>query len=219
MTLDVRASVVVRIEHGWMPTVEAFCVCRNCERATIYILTISNYEFSNSTAGRRPEEYNGSLNPYIDDSNRYIAIRDMAAQSAPDHVPQDAANAFNQGATCIAVECWDAAAAMFRKSVDLATKPLLPETDQDEINAKIRRDLGLRLPWLFRTKRLPDDLQDLSTCIREDGNDGAHSGALEKSDAEDLLDFTRALLERIYTQPVRLKLAAERRDARRNGNG
>lgn len=36
-----------------------------------------------------------------------------------------------------------------------------------------------------------------------------------QSNAEDLLDFTFALLERMYTEPERLRLAKERRDARR----
>jgi hypothetical protein len=51
--------------------------------------------------------------------------------------------------------------------------------------------------------------------VREDGNDGAHDGTLGKEDAEDLLDFTTALLERIYTEPERLRLAQERREKRR----
>jgi len=37
----------------------------------------------------------------------------------------------------------------------------------------------------------------------------------QKADAEDLLDFTVELLERIYTEPARLKLAQERRAKRR----
>jgi hypothetical protein len=38
---------------------------------------------------------------------------------------------------------------------------------------------------------------------------------LNKADAEDLLDFTVALLERLYTEPERLKLAKARREERR----
>jgi hypothetical protein len=34
-------------------------------------------------------------------------------------------------------------------------------------------------------------------------------------DAHDLLDFTRALLERIFAEPERLRLAKERCDKRR----
>jgi Domain of unknown function (DUF4145) len=73
------------------------------------------------------------------------------------------------------------------------------------------------LQWLFERGYLPSDLRELSTCIREDGNDGAHAGTLTKQDAEDLLDFTRALLERLYTEPQRLRLAEERRRMRREG--
>ncbi len=104
---------------------------------------------------------------------------------------------------------------MFRMCVDLATRPKLPEGEVDGLNAKIRRDLGLRLPWLFDNNLLPEGLRELSKCIREDGNDGAHAGTLEKADAHDLLDFTGALLERIFTEPEKLKLAEERRNLRR----
>jgi hypothetical protein len=104
---------------------------------------------------------------------------------------------------------------MFRMCVDLATRSMLPSGEEAGLNAKTRRDLGLRLPWLFERGYLPADLRELSTCIREDGNDGAHAGTLMREDAEDLLDFTRALLERVYTEPERLRLAEERRVARR----
>jgi hypothetical protein len=75
--------------------------------------------------------------------------------------------------------------------------------------------LAPRLAWLLDNRYLPGELRELSTCIREDGNDAAHDGTLEKADAEDLLDFTVALLERLYTEPERLKLAKARREERR----
>ena len=68
---------------------------------------------------------------------------------------------------------------------------------------------------MFEHGMLPSGLKELSTCVREDGNDGAHAGTLKREDAQDLLDFTTALLERIYTEPEKLRLAKERRDKRR----
>jgi len=94
-------------------------------------------------------------------------------------------------------------------------RPMLPAEDVPGLNGKTRRDLGLRLPWLFDNGKLPGDLRELSTCVHQDGNDGAHQGTLTKEDAEDLLDFTLGLLERIFTEPERLRLAQERRDKRR----
>jgi len=93
---------------------------------------------------------------------------------------------------------------------------MLPEQQVEGLNQRTRRNLGLRLPWLFDNELLPESLKDLSTCVREDGNDGAHAGNLGKEDAEDLLDFTKILLERIFTEPERIRQAAERRVQRRN---
>jgi hypothetical protein len=104
---------------------------------------------------------------------------------------------------------------MFRLCIDLATRAMLPNGEVPGLNAKTRRNLGLRLPWLFDTGRLPDALKELSSCIKEDGNDGAHEGNLTENDAWDLLDFTSILLERIYSEPERLRKATARRGARR----
>jgi hypothetical protein len=162
-------------------------------------------------------DFKGSLNPFFE-IDRFISLRDNVVHMPPEHLPDDVQNAFMEGAACISIACNNAAAAMFRLCLDIVTRPLLPEADdasRPQPNRRQRRDLGLRLPWLFEEKLLPDDLQELSTCIREDGNDGAHVGNLSKEDAEDVLDFTRVLLERLFTQPNKLALAKERRDKRR----
>jgi hypothetical protein len=107
---------------------------------------------------------------------------------------------------------------MFRLCVDLTTRPLLPaqkDSTTPQPNSKQRRDLGLRLVWLFDHGKLPSDLRELAKCVREDANDAAHVGNLTKEDAEDLLDFTTALLERLITEPKKLELAEARRKARR----
>ena len=73
------------------------------------------------------------------------------------------------------------------------------------------------MPWPFDNGLLPIALKALAKCIREDANDGAHAGNLDKAGAEDVLDFTTVLLERLYTEPKRLELAEERRETRREG--
>jgi hypothetical protein len=215
ITFDVLSMVHVRTEFDWLLTYEGFSVCRNCSRPTIFLIRVSNYEFAKGEFGNKPERFPSSLMPFVDAINRYISLRDMGVHKAPDHCPSDVAGAFNEASTCLAVECWNAAAAMFRKSLDLATRPMLPAADENGLNRRIRRDLGLRLPWLFEQKILPTDLRELSSCIREDGNNGAHAGDLNKIDAEDLMDFTEALLERIFTEPERLRIAQQRRAERR----
>ncbi len=101
-----------------------------------------------------------------------ILASKTASIEPPDHLPKNIESVFREGATCIAVGCYNAAGTMFRLCVDLATKSMLPAEDTPGLNARTRRDLGLRLPWLFENGRLPESLKDLSSCIKEDGNDG-----------------------------------------------
>ena len=147
-----------------------------------------------------------------------IQVKDKATVEPPEFIPENIESIFREGATCLAVGCNNAAGTMFRLCIDLVTKSMLPEGEVEGLNYRTRRDLGLRLPWLFDNGHLPEALRELSSCVREDGNDGAHAGTLQKRDAEDLLDFSRILLERIYTEPERLRLAQERRQQRRDEN-
>jgi hypothetical protein len=163
-------------------------------------------------------KFQDSLNIFFEVA-RPITLRDNATIHAPDHLPDEILSAFEEGAACLSVDCYNAAAAMFRLCLDLATRPLLPDpsdTAKPQPNSRQRRDLGLRLPWLFEHGLLPREIEHLAQCIREDANDGVHVGNLSTNDAEDLLDFTVALLERLYTLPKRVALAEERRTQRRS---
>jgi hypothetical protein len=218
MTFDVVAQLFTHEDSGWVRHYELFCVCRHCSLSTTFAVVLEDIRERDAFSRE------GSLVSYPDSLNHffriegYINLADMASVQPPEQVPDEIAAAFKEAAVCLKVQCFNAAGAMFRLSVDLATRPLLPDTlDQTccQPNARQRRDLGLRLAWLFENGRLPRELEGLARCIREDGNDGAHAGSLTKPDAEDLLDFTMALLERLYTEPRRLVLAEQRRAARR----
>jgi hypothetical protein len=215
MTFDVLCAYLIRIVYGWARRYEVFCACRHCKRSTVFVLAQKEYDRREFYAEHSPTEFKGSLNQ--DFSNEgFIGLKDMGEVAPPEFVNDPiVANAFREGAVSLVVDNWNAAGAMFRLAIDLTTKPLLPAEDVEGLNKKTRRDLGLRLPWLFDHGKLPNDLRELSSCVREDGNDAAHAGTLAKEDAQDLLDFTTALLERIFTEPERLRLAKERRDERR----
>lgn len=218
ITFDLLAAKIIRVEYGWQQWYETFSVCRHCHRSTIHVLSESvksNYKHVHEVGilGLK-----GAVNNYLDVEG-YVGLKDQATAAPPDHVPKQIADVFTEGATCLAVGCYNAAGTMFRLCVELATRSLLPSDDAGGLNARTRRDLGLRLPWLLENGLLPAALKELSSCIREDGNDAAHAGTLKKPDAEDLLDFTTALLERMYTEAERLRLAQQRRDSRRDKAG
>lgn len=214
MTFDVRAAHLIYYQYSWQRWYEMFCVCRHCDRSTTFVLSQKEYEDGDFLKRHSPLEFNDALNNHFNIQG-YISIKDIGSAPTPDYVEGPIATAFHEGAVSIAVGNWNAAGTMFRLAIDLVTRPILPTCDENGLNNKIRRDLGLRLPWLFANNLLPVDLKDLSSCVREDGNDAAHAGTLEREDALDLLDFTTALLERIVTEPKRLQVAKERRDARR----
>lgn len=214
ITFDLTQENLIRVEYQWKYWYEVFCVCRNCQRSSIFVLA----QDANSDKGIVHEnglvKLKGSVNRLMRIEG-LISKKDEASVRPPEHLPVQIEVAFREGATCLAVGCYNAAGTMFRLCVDLATRTLIPEGEVEGLNPRVRRDLGLRLPWLFTNDLLPAVLHDLSTCIKDDGNDGAHAGTLGKEDAEDMLDFTTSLLERLYTEPENLSLAQIRRETRR----
>lgn len=214
ITFDAVAQNLRWLEHDWLHVYEVFCICRECHKSTIFVLAQKEYDEREFFREKGPIAIKGGLNNHAT-VRSYISLKDESEVEPPEHLPEAIAAIFNEGAKCAAIECYNAAGTMFRLCVDLGTQPLLPKDEVAGLNAKTRRDLGLRLPWLFDNKRLPETLRELASCIKEDGNDGAHKGTLKKEDVDDLLDFTMVLLERIYTELTRLRIAKERREERR----
>ena len=214
ITFDLTQEHFVQKRYDWQNWYEAFCICRNCKRSTTFVLSQKLNSDHRIVHEKGLSKLVRAVNQYMDIEG-HLSLKDMAAIDAPEFVPEDLARAFREGAKCYAVGCYNAAATMFRLCLDMATRNMLPQSDQLGLNAQTRRNLGLRLPWLFNAGILPEALRDLSSAVKEDGNDGAHEGTLSKQDTEDLLDFTVALLERLYTEPERLRLAKARRDSRR----
>lgn len=219
VTFDVRnLNKTDVVTYGWQHHYEGFGVCRNCRRATVLCLAETS---ATGMQNRPPDKLaaaTGSLAPFVRVEG-YVSLKDIASVEPPEFLPSNIQAVFQEGARCLTVSAPNAAAAMFRLCLDLATKDLLPDDDVEGLSDKVRHKLGWRLPWLFRTGRLPRELEDLSHCIREDGNDGAHDGTLTLNDAQDLCDFAKMLLERQYTEPERLRQAKQRRDERRGDNG
>ncbi len=214
ITFDLTDAKIIAVHYSWQNWYETFCVCRHCGHATIFVLSESvnsDHAYVHKVGILNLKE---AVNNYLD-VERFVSVKDEVTAAPPEHIPKDIEDVFREGTTCLAVGCYNAAGTMFRLCIDLATNSMLPKEDAEGLNGKVRRDLGLRLPWLFANGLLPQDLKELSSCIKEDGNDGAHAGTLKQPDAVDLLDFTVELLERIYTEPKRLQLAQERRESRR----
>ncbi len=104
--------------------------------------------------------------------------------------------------------------------LDATTRDLLPtpveKGNPNYIGEKARRDLGLRLPELFRRGLIPLRLEEISGCIKEDGNDATHAQeGIAQADTEDMQDFTILMLEERYTLPGQIEQNKQRRKERR----
>ena len=73
-----------------------------------------------------------------------------------------------------------------------------------------------RLQWLCDEKQFAPGLRDLAAVVRQDGNDGAHDGTLDKESVEDMAAFADRFLTQLYTEPARVAQAMERRGKRKS---
>lgn len=195
-----------------VPAYEFFCVCRECHKTTIFLgISIDKHQelhrISWGVAMFGLKDVAKILRP--------ISPADLSVGEPPDFLPQEINDAYEEGAKCLAIGCNNAAGTMFRLCLDYATKGLVSDGDGGPA-AKIKRSLGLRMEWLFDNKLIPETLRELAECVKDDGNDGAHEGILDRATAEDLEEFTYLFLERLYTEPQRLAEAKARRQGRRN---
>ena len=186
---------------------EAFCVCKNCNESTIFKvnkkseLTPRESQAFNSMSDLM--NYGRALSNIMEITG-YVNTRNMASRPAPEDTPEGIKDVFREGAESVTGNCPNAAVAMFRLCLDLATKPLHAE-----------KNLKRRLDRLFESNKLPEDLKELSHCIREDGNAGVHDGIITLNDANDIMDFCDILLTKLYTEPAKIKAAQKRQEERR----
>jgi hypothetical protein len=219
MTFDVQSDVFTGMKYDWQTHHELAVRCRRCNLLSVLKVTLRDvekkHEFTESNSIVRLD---GDIEP-IFSVERFLSVADLeGAAEPPEHLPAEVEAAFKEGAKCMTIGCHNAAAAMFRLSLDLATKPLLPDADSSGVpqpTKEQRYKLGKRIDWLIEQGAIAKSLSKLAHAVREDGNDGVHDGSLAEADAADLLDFATALFERQFTEPERLREAEQRRLDRR----
>lgn len=214
-TFDVCSVEFVRKINSYPDNfyIEASMQCRICRGLSI----IGALTSKESVVRNLVELFNERdlLKDFLEVKN-FVTLADIEVSPPPEHLPQNVHNAFVEGAKCYAAGCYNAAGAMFRLSLDLASKSQLPVDDSGiTITHRQKSNLADRLEWLFDNKHWPVTLKDMVTCIRQDGNDGAHDGELGEDEAYDIMDFSFMVLEKIYTEPERIRISQERRASRK----
>src|SRR5689334_6267135 len=102
ITFQILGQVHTDTEYGWQKFYELFCQCRACQRTTIFVVhptTETPREVRDSEGG--PIRLKIAINSFYQVA-RYISLRDQITRKLPENLPDDIANAFKEGATCMA---------------------------------------------------------------------------------------------------------------------
>lgn len=121
---------------------------------------------------------------------------------SPEHVPKVAADAYLEGTNCLQARMYTAAAAMFRRCLEVALKEFCPEVEAWKLEKRIDK--------LATERKITDDIKEWAHRVRLDGNDALHEKEqFTAESAAELMEFTRLLLTYLYTLPKKVRLAIE----------
>ncbi|PTA70497.1 hypothetical protein C9412_17130 [Stenotrophomonas sp. Nf1] len=115
----------------------------------------------------------------------------------PEHISAAVQRAYMQGSDNAARGHADAAAAMYRKALDVATR---------ELDSSLAgKNLAPRIDALHKAGKLTDDLKEWAHLIRLDGNQGAHDDdELSSEEIFQLASFTELFLTYTFTLPAQV---------------
>ena len=122
----------------------------------------------------------------------------------PSHLPKDDVERYFQQGVDNLSQNYDAAGAMFRKTLETALKKKFPDSKA--------KDLYHRIEEAAEQQKLTPDLAKWAHQIRIAGKEAVHEKKpFSKEDAQDLYDFTHLVLLYLFTLPEMLEQARARR--------
>ena len=114
--------------------------------------------------------------------------------SCPAHVPLNVGKRFLEGEEAFARKSWNAAVAMYRSALDIATKAI-EDVPQGQTFFK-------RLEWLHNEHRITPDMWAWANRVRIEGNEALHDPEeFSADDAKPLRLFTETFLKYVFELP------------------
>lgn len=140
-----------------------------------------------------PQGHQGEIEPFF--AVRSWPSRETAV--APLHTPPSVAKRFLEGEDAYLRGSWNAAVAMYRSALDIATKGL------DGVPAG---SFYNRLKWLHENSRITPDMKAWADHVRIEGNEALHDpDDFEEADAKPLRLFTEMFLRYTFELPGEVK--------------
>ncbi|KFL30977.1 hypothetical protein JP75_11525 [Devosia riboflavina] len=192
---NIQMIVVGQISHEpneW----EVSAACTDCKQLSIWLWR--------SRSGAEPMKIGGNLEKtdYPADVRGPVRIATVAVDLS-EHIPARIADLFREANECRQMTWYEAAGAIYRKTVDVATKHIYA-TDQRLADKKPADALRVRIKSLGEMKILEADIVELADVAALDGNDAAHDvDPYTAEEAEALEDITMDLLDRLFVRPAR----------------
>lgn len=113
---------------------------------------------------------------------------------APPHTPDAVKKRFLEGEEAFRRQSWNAAVAMYRSALDIATKGM-PGVPQNQT-------FFSRLQWLHDNHRITPEIRAWVDHVRVEGNDALHDPEeFEEEDAKPLRFFTEMFLRYVFELP------------------
>lgn len=170
--------------------------CSECMRASIY-------HYRMKMTGTAPSQLSGNLEVSGQVSETAIRIATTAVELS-DHIPARIAGLFREANECRQMTWYEAAGAMYRKTLDVATKHIYTH-DARLVEKQPAQALRVRIKSLGEMKILDEDIVELADVAALDGNDATHDvDPYSKEEAEALEDLTLDLLERLFVRPAKV---------------
>lgn len=117
-----------------------------------------------------------------------------ASSSAPPHTPPAVAKRFMEGEDAYTRHSWNAAVAMYRSALDIATKAMdgVPKG----------KTFYNRLIWLHENHRITPEMKSWADHVRVEGNEALHDPEdFLEGDAKPLRLFTEMFLRYVFELP------------------
>ena len=179
---------------------DLFGVCGICNRGVIF-------SYRTESGGPGPLHHIGTL-----DAEFVVETAPVPPSTdAPRHTPENVSHFFRQGKASVDQGSWDAAGAMFRKTLEVGLKAKFPDMPSDWVPYRL-------IDQAAKDLKLAPDLAEWAHRVRALGNDAVHEQEpFSESQAKEMSEFTRIVLEYLFTYPREMEIArqaAETSDAR-----
>jgi hypothetical protein len=82
MTFDVLCDIPIGTKYSWQHWYEVFCLCRNCRRSTVFVLSQRSEYRQKDFSNERPSHLTDSFNTYFS-VETFVSQKGLGAVTPP----------------------------------------------------------------------------------------------------------------------------------------